>query len=125
MVIYVMLFERGNMISIQDENSRIIYSEVGKKIREAREGLDLTQKQLASRVGLNRSSIANIERGNHKILLHTFLMLSRALDKSPFDLMPDVSFDNGLNYLSEAININNNEKKWIAALVNDSYRKDL
>jgi transcriptional regulator with XRE-family HTH domain len=58
-----------------------IYQWVGARIREAREAAGLTQEALASRLKppQTRASIANMEGGNQRILLHTLFDLSRAL----------------------------------------------
>jgi len=41
--------------------------------------------------GLSRTSIANIEAGRQKILLHQFLDLAAALEVPPFALLPEGS----------------------------------
>ncbi len=72
------------MVSAADN----LYTYVGKAIREARRGRGLAQTNLASVVGLTRTSISNIENGRQKILLHTFFEIARALDVDPLHLLP-------------------------------------
>lgn len=43
---------------------------MGAKIRIVREALGLTQDDLATRVGLNRTSVTNIEAGRQRLILH-------------------------------------------------------
>ncbi len=68
-----------------------IYREVGKKILRARnrQSPKKTQQQLAAVVGLERTSITNIERGKQKVLLHTFIRIAEALQVRPENLLPD------------------------------------
>jgi len=52
----------------------------------------MTQAQIAERVGLTRASIANIETGRQKVLLHHIYLLADALQlQSVGDLLPRVS----------------------------------
>lgn len=57
-----------------------IYKLVGKRISERRREIGLIQEELAQRVGLSRASVANIERGEQKIQLHTLVDFSNALE---------------------------------------------
>lgn len=65
------------------------YTAVGRLVREARDKAGLTQEALASRVGLTRTSVTNIEKGRQKLLLHTFCDLAGALGVSPDALLPE------------------------------------
>jgi DNA-binding XRE family transcriptional regulator len=48
----------------------------------------LSQDVLAQRVGLTRSSIANLEAGRQRSALHLFVAICQALDKNVCDLLP-------------------------------------
>jgi transcriptional regulator with XRE-family HTH domain len=65
------------------------YSEVGRRVRQARERAGLTQDALAARVSLSRTSVTNIERGRQKVLLHTLCGLATAMGVDPVALLPD------------------------------------
>ena len=56
-------------------------------IRELREEYCLTQQQLGDICHLTRTSIANIEAGKQRILLHTLVDLSDALNTNLFNLV--------------------------------------
>ena len=64
------------------------YEEFGERLREAREAVDLTQRALAERVRMTRSSIANIEAGRHRVLIHQAVELADALGVSVEELLP-------------------------------------
>lgn len=65
------------------------YAEFGAKLRLARENAGLTQKELAERVELPRTSVTNIEHGRQRIALHQLVQLASALGTEPLDLLPD------------------------------------
>jgi transcriptional regulator with XRE-family HTH domain len=65
------------------------YTEVGRRVRQARETAGLTQDTLATRVALSRTSVTNIEGGRQKMLLHTLWELAAALGVEPAALLPD------------------------------------
>jgi len=64
------------------------YAKVGARVREARQGARMTQAELASRLQVTRSSVANLEAGRQRIPLHLFALISDALDTEPGKLLP-------------------------------------
>ncbi len=56
-----------------------LYAGIGRRIRSYREGQDgsarMTQAELAQLVGLERTSITNIEKGTQKVPLHVLYRL--------------------------------------------------
>lgn len=64
------------------------YTEVGCRIRRAREKLGLSQESLARLVSLTRTSVTNIEKGRQKFLVHTLMDLASALQVDAVTLLP-------------------------------------
>ena len=56
-----------------------IYRRLGRKIRKLRIRRGITQGDLADRVGLERTSVVNIEAGRQRILLHDVKAFAVAL----------------------------------------------
>lgn len=75
-------------------DERRLFQEVGQKIRQIRAApagrARLTQAELAEMVGLERTSITNIERGNQKVPLHVLYRICEALRVPITDVMPAV-----------------------------------
>ena len=65
------------------------YERLGDRIRQARKAAGLSQEELGSRVGLNRSSISNVEKGRQRILAHVLMDFSAALKVPPARLLGD------------------------------------
>lgn len=67
-----------------------LYRELGRAIHQLRTQRNpkMSQKALAGAVGISRASIANIERGHHRVQLHVLYDIATALDLEPHDLMP-------------------------------------
>lgn len=65
-----------------------LYVEFGKLVRGYRKRSNLTQDELAERVGLSRTSITNIEQGRQKVLLHHVFLLAESLGVGPGALLP-------------------------------------
>jgi transcriptional regulator with XRE-family HTH domain len=63
---------------------------LGKRVRELRTGLGLSQEGLAERAGLHWTHISGIERGQWNIGLRTICNLARGLDVSLSDLFAGV-----------------------------------
>jgi DNA-binding XRE family transcriptional regulator len=65
------------------------YEAFGRAVALRRDKLDMTQAQLASRVGLSRASIANMEAGRQNVLLHHACDIAAVLNLDHVDdLMP-------------------------------------
>ncbi len=62
----------------------------GARIQQLREALGLTQDDLRKKVGLTRTSIANIEAGRQRILLHDVDTFSKAFGITPRNLMKGI-----------------------------------
>ena len=65
-----------------------LYSEFGRLLREARTTAELTQQEVARRVGLTRTSITNIEGGSQHVSLHQLFLLANAVGREATDLLP-------------------------------------
>ena len=98
----------------KDEQLRLLYADIGNRIRERREELGLTQQALASMVELSRTSITNIEQGRQKLLVNTLFDVAGALEISIEDLLPKV--DTGdVGGLVAVADISGREKRWITS----------
>jgi transcriptional regulator with XRE-family HTH domain len=60
-------------------------------IKTRRKHFKLTQEKLASQLFISRASLANIETGRQKILVHQLYGLAAALEMSPADFLPAVT----------------------------------
>lgn len=68
-----------------------LYREFGRLVRARREALELTQDEVAERIGMGRTSITNIEKGRQHVSLHLLYEISRVLGIAPAELLPDRS----------------------------------
>lgn len=60
----------------------------GHRVKTRRRELHLTQSQLASKIGMSRSALANVETGKQRTSILHLAELVRALKTSPGDLLP-------------------------------------
>lgn len=72
-------------------NEAAFYKAFGAAVRRARKERGLSQDALAAAVGLKRTSIANIERGRQRLLLHTACDIALVLRVTLVDLLPSIS----------------------------------
>ena len=56
-----------------------IYAVLGATVARRRKALGLTQAEVAALIGMTRASVANIETGRQKVLLHQVYLLADAL----------------------------------------------
>ncbi len=62
----------------------------GKRVRELRMGLGLSQEELAERAGLHRNYVGGVERGERNIGLLNVDRLAAALNSRLSDLFSDL-----------------------------------
>lgn len=66
-----------------------LYRRLGQAVAKRRRELGLTQSDIAEKLGLSRASLANLENGRQRIMVHQLFALVNALKlKSILDLMP-------------------------------------
>ena len=63
------------------------YQIIGKRIKERRKAMGMTQEQFAERTNRSTAFIGHIERGTRIMSLETFFEISRALDCSSDELL--------------------------------------
>lgn len=64
---------------------------VGKRIRERRLELGLSQEKLAERAQLHRTYIYQVESGGHNVALLNLVRIARALQLTPAQLLEGVT----------------------------------
>lgn len=74
--------------AIVDERVATFYAELGARIKTHREWADLTQAELARRIGFSRPSIANIECGRQRVDAHVLVRIADVLNTDPRALLP-------------------------------------
>lgn len=64
----------------------------GRRVRQIRESRGWSQERLAAEVGLDRSYVGGVERGERNISLENICKLAKAMDIKPAALL---EFENG------------------------------
>lgn len=64
--------------------------EIADRVATRRTELELTQEQLAKIIGLQRTSVANIEAGRQNLTIKTLLALCAALEITPSELFDGI-----------------------------------
>lgn len=65
-----------------------LYRLIGTRLKECRGKSNLTQEQLASRVGFERTSITNIEKGRQRLSLHALYEICFVLQVEVGAILP-------------------------------------
>ena len=63
---------------------------VGKRIKELRTKLGMSQEELADVCGLHRTYIGSVERGERNLSLQNIIRIARALGITPSILLKDI-----------------------------------
>jgi len=70
-------------------NEKLFYQAIGDKIRENRLKNNLKQAELAANIGLERTSITNIEKGNQKVTAFVLFKICKLFKIDFNELLPD------------------------------------
>lgn len=106
-----------------------LYKLIGAKIRISRQVAELSQEELANRIGLGRTSITNIEIGRQKLQIFTLYAIAETLRVSVNSLLPDekVSSKDIQNLLDQQrvidadgkeVDLNHEDKEYVLRLLN-------
>jgi transcriptional regulator with XRE-family HTH domain len=68
-------------------------AELGRRVRDRRRELGLSQEKVAERAGFDRTYISKIERGRQNLASHNVILLAQALNLDPGDLMRGLRAD--------------------------------
>lgn len=68
-----------------------LYRIIGRVVRAKRRQRDWSQEQLAQKLMISRGTLANIEAGRQRILVHQLYTIAAALDLKPSELLPPIS----------------------------------
>jgi len=63
---------------------------LGKRIREQRVVLSISQEDLAHFSGLHRTYIGSVERGERNVSLDNIVLIARALSMTPSELLEGI-----------------------------------
>lgn len=72
------------------KNIEPTYVLFGNRVQQIRSALGLTQQELANRTEMDRTSIAKIETGSQRILLHEVETFSKAFGMTPGKLIKGI-----------------------------------
>jgi transcriptional regulator with XRE-family HTH domain len=98
-----------------------LFEIIGKKIRDFRENMKMSQTVLGEKVELTRSSVANIESGRQKVQIDTLYKIAQILEVEIQDLLPklvDLTNDN-TEFLDEIYDkdLQENEIDWLKKVI--------
>lgn len=98
----------------QTMNETEIYRAVGEAIAVRRNELKFTQDYVANKVGLSRASLANIETGRQKIILHYLYKIAAVLELPRMEQL--------LPAMTQPIDMNDEELSIGGDTINDKQR---
>lgn len=97
-----------------------VYKTIGTIIRGRRRRLEWPQETLAARLGISRATLANIETGRQRVLVHQLYAFAEALQLKPSDLLPPASEGQAAADLSKLPiqgDVNPEQREQIARLI--------
>lgn len=68
-------------------STHLALREFGRRVRERRLELALSQEELAERADLHRTYISSLEQGRRNVAIRNIIRLAEALDIDPADLL--------------------------------------
>lgn len=101
-------------------NLSVLYRSIGEAVRGRRRSMGLTQQNLADMLGISRASLANIEVGRQRLLVHQLCNLAHVLDQDVQVLLPkapDLAKIKEIDGLNFSANLNLEQRQEIAYLL--------
>ena len=71
------------------DQTKQLYRDFGKRVRERRDQLELNQTELAAKASISRGYLSQIEAGQRQVSLHVAMSLAMLLQLSLDDLLSD------------------------------------
>ena len=99
-----------------------LYRRLGTIIKERRHQLGLTQKHLSNQLGISRASLANVETGRQRVLVHQLYHFAEKLDVNVTTLLPDTDESEELGNLDDLFfseNLSLEQRRQIARLLRE------
>ena len=99
-----------------------LYKRLGTTIKAQRRARGLTQQQLAKQLGISRASLANVETGRQRVLIHQLYELADQLSINIQELLPNPSEAEALQALDDLLfseNLTVAQRQQIATLLKD------
>ena len=99
-----------------------LYKRLGATIKVQRRALGLTQQQLAKQLGISRASLANVETGRQRVLVHQLYEYAGRLNVNIHELLPEPSEANALQALDDLLfseNVSVLQRQQISSLLKD------
>jgi DNA-binding XRE family transcriptional regulator len=76
-------------ITIKQIDALWLYAEIGKRVKSKREQKDLLQADLAIQIGVERTSIVNLEAGKQRSPIHVLYNIALVLGCAITELLPE------------------------------------
>lgn len=95
------------------------YYEIGQRIRKFRKAYNLSQEELAERVGISTTHMSHIEIGNTKLSLPVFVDIANALSVQTDELLHDTPQNNKTSIKQELAEILNSCSPQDAYIITD------
>ncbi len=92
------------------------YEALGENVSRLRQAANLTQQHLATKVGLTRTSITNIEKGRQPVQAHVLMALARALKTSVTELLPKAPENDADNPVLPG-NLDEDTRAWVSKIL--------
>ena len=99
---------------------QLLYKRLGTIIKERRRQLGLTQEHLSAQLGISRASLANVETGRQRVLVHQLYQFAEKLDVNVTALLPDPEESEELRNLDRLFfseNLSLEQRRQIARLL--------
>jgi len=100
-----------------------LYETLGRSVAARRKAIGKTQAEIAAQLTLSRASLANIERGNQKVLLHQIYHIAKALElRDITDLIPLECFNFKDENAIDSLEINSADSEFTDDQINQLER---